>query len=54
MAKKSRRQTASTGGYRTFGREFEPDYSAVSRDLKRIGILAGSFLSILVILSFFL
>ena len=30
------------------------DYSYVTKDLKRIGILAGSFLAILIILSFFL
>ena len=34
--------------------EFNPDYSYVKQDLKKIGILAGSFITILVILSFFL
>lgn len=34
--------------------EFNPDYSSVKKDLKRIGILAGSFFAILVVLSFFL
>ena len=34
--------------------EFKPDYSYVKSDLKRIGILAGSFFVILVVLSFFL
>ena len=34
--------------------EFNPDYSAVKKGLKRIGILAAMFISILVILSFFL
>ena len=34
--------------------EFNPDYSHVKSDLKRIGILAGSFISVLVVLSFFL
>ena len=33
---------------------FNPDYSYVSKDLRRIGMLAGSFIAILVILSFFL
>lgn len=33
---------------------FNPDYSSVIRDLKRIGILAASFIAILVALSFFL
>ena len=34
--------------------EFKPDYSAVKKDLKRIGLLAGSFFVILIALSFFL
>ncbi len=34
--------------------EFAPDYTPVIKDLKRIGILAGSFIGLLVILSFFL
>jgi hypothetical protein len=34
--------------------EFDPDYTNVKRDLKRIGILAGSFFAILIVLSFFL
>ena len=33
---------------------FSPDYSYVSKDLRRIGLLAGSFITILVVLSFFL
>jgi hypothetical protein len=32
--------------------EFKPDYSHVIRDLKQIGIMAGSFIVILIILSF--
>ena len=35
-------------------REFNPDYSPVIKDLKRIGILAGTFFMILIGLSFFL
>ncbi len=38
----------------SFTQEFNPDYSHVSHDLKQIGIMAGSFLVILVVLSFFL
>lgn len=34
--------------------EFNPDYTPVIKDLKRIGILAGSFIGLLIILSFFL
>ena len=33
---------------------FNPDYSYVLKDLRRIALLAGTFISILVILSFFL
>jgi len=39
---------------RTAMAEFNPDYSYVKSDLTRIGILAGSFFVILVVLSFFL
>jgi hypothetical protein len=34
--------------------EFNPDYSAVKKDLKRIGLLAGSFFVILIALTFIL
>ncbi len=33
---------------------FNPDYHFVIRDIRRVGILAGSFIVILVVLSFFL
>ncbi len=33
---------------------FNPDYHFVIRDVRRVGILAGSFIVILVALSFFL
>jgi hypothetical protein len=39
---------------RTSTTEFNPDYSYIIKDLKRIGVLAGSFFVILIILSFFL
>lgn len=35
-------------------RGFDPDYSYIVKDLRRIGILAAGFITILVILSFFL
>ena len=38
----------------SYSQEFNPDYSQVIQDLKRIGIMAGSFVAILVVLSFFL
>lgn len=41
----------STGIYE---REFNPDYSQTIKDLKRIGMLAGSFFVVLIVLSFFL
>ncbi|NCP87569.1 hypothetical protein GW781_12165 [bacterium] len=34
--------------------EFNPDYTHVKADLKRIGVLAGSFFALLIVLSFFL
>jgi len=34
--------------------EFNPDYSYVVKDLRTIGVMAGSFVLILVVLSFFL
>jgi hypothetical protein len=33
--------------------EFNPDYSIIKRDLKRIGVLAGTFFAILVVLAIF-
>jgi hypothetical protein len=39
---------------RSAGETFNPDYTYVKKDLRRIGILAGSFVAILFILSFFL
>ncbi|HMK08540.1 MAG TPA: hypothetical protein VK449_05865 [Anaerolineales bacterium] len=34
--------------------DFQPDYSYVRADLRRIAILAVSFISLLVVLSFFI
>ena len=45
---------ASSTTRATFTQEFNPDYSHVIRDLKQIGVMAASFLVILVVLSFFL
>ena len=33
--------------------EFDPDYSTIKQDLKRIGVLAGTFIAILVVLAIF-
>lgn len=38
----------------SYSQEFNPDYSVVISDLKRIGIMAGSGIVVLVVLSFFL
>lgn len=38
----------------SYSQEFNPDYSVVKADLKRIGIMAGSGIVVLVVLSFFL
>jgi hypothetical protein len=48
--------TGSNGAksVRSFDREFNPDYTPIVQDLRRIGMLAGSFFVILIILSFFL
>ncbi len=54
MSKRSRRQAArplTSLAARTV--EFNPDYSIIKHDLKRIGILAGSFFALLVILAIF-
>ena len=34
--------------------EFSPDYTYVKRDLTRIGMLAGTFFVVLIVLSFFI
>ena len=56
MAKKNKRPapavTISNQPPQKF--EFNPDYSMVKKDLTRIGILAGFFITVLVVLSFFL
>jgi len=48
------RPAASAAGRRTYERQFNPDYTYVFKDLKRIGTLAGTFFLLLIILSFFL
>jgi hypothetical protein len=53
MAKKSRRAQKSANRART-AEEFNPDYTEIKKDLKQIGLLAGIFLTILIILSFIL
>lgn len=50
----SRTSANPSVGKRLMGRDFNPDYSFVKKDLRRIGTLAGTFFMILVVLSFFL
>ena len=59
MAKKNKRMAASvsvaspaSGANRNT--EFNPDYTYIKRDLNRIGVLAGSFFVLLIVLSFFI
>ena len=68
MANKSKKRSVSTtstvktektvktsiSSGRAFSNEFNPDYTFVKQDLKRIAILAGTFVVILIALSFIL
>ena len=55
MAKRTKRTSSTTvsvtpaASSRT---EFNPDYSDVKKDLRRIGTLAGFFITVLIVLSF--
>ena len=54
MAKKSKRTTSVSMTSSATRTEFNPDYTYVKRDLGRIGVLAGSFFALLIVLSFFI
>jgi hypothetical protein len=56
MAKKSKRQISrrSVRTSAASGGEFNPDYTAVKKDLKTIGTLASFFVFVLIVLSFIL
>jgi len=55
MAKKNKRITSvSVTPSASRAAEFNPDYTSVKKDLARIGTLAGFFIVVLVVLSFFL
>ena len=43
-----------TPGYFQGSHDFNPDYSYVVKDLKRIGVIAGSLVLLLIVISFFL
>jgi hypothetical protein len=57
MSKKHRRQVsrpaAPAAALPTRSYEFNPDYTATKHELRRIGLLAGVFFAILIVLSFF-
>jgi len=56
MSRKNRRQVSRSAAFMQAPRttEFNPDYTHVKRDLRRIATIAGAFTVILVALSFFL
>ena len=54
MAKNNKRTTVSVASSTNRATEFNPDYTYIKRDLGRIGVLAGSFFVILIVLSFFI
>lgn len=55
MPKRTKRTTTSVSmSSQPTRTEFNPDYTYVKRDLARIGTLAGFFVLLLVVLSFFL
>lgn len=56
MAKKIKRTTTVSAAPSSAAprNEFNPDYTAVKKDLARIGTLAGFFIMALIVLSFFL
>jgi hypothetical protein len=54
MSKKNRRQAPHRVTTLTAkAADFNPDYSIIKRDLKHIGLLAGTFFAILVVLAIF-
>lgn len=58
MTKRTRRTSSTTVSVTTAAAssraEFNPDYSVVKKDLQRIGVLAGAFTVVLIVLSFFI
>lgn len=51
MAKNKKSSVTAASSSRV---EFSPDYTDVKKDLTRIGTLAGFFIVVLIVLSFFL
>jgi len=56
MPKKNRRQVSKSAAFMPAPRttEFNPDYTHIKHDLRQIGMLAGGFFVILIVLKFFL
>ncbi len=56
MPRKTRRQVSKSAAFVPAARttEFNPDYTYIRRDLRRIGVLAGAFFVVLLVLSIFL
>ncbi|GAB4457295.1 MAG: hypothetical protein Kow0070_09060 [Anaerolineales bacterium] len=54
MAKKVKRAPTVSVSVTPSRTEFNPDYSDVKKDLARIGTLAGFFIVVLIVISFFL
>lgn len=48
--KRSRKMQTKAASSKSF--EFNPDYTYIKQDLKRIGVLAASFVVIMIALSF--
>jgi hypothetical protein len=44
--------TSAGSSARSFATDFNPDYSQTIKDLKRIGLLAGIFFGVLIVLAF--
>jgi len=54
MSKKNRRQAPRQASSLTPKvTEFNPDYTIIKHDLRRIGVLAGTFFAILIVLAIF-
>ena len=56
MSRKHRRQVSKSAAFIAAPRatEFNPEYTYVKRDLRRIGLLAGGFFVVLIALAFVL
>ena len=56
MPKKNRRQVSKSAAFMPAPRttEFNPDYTHIKHDLRQIGLLAGGFFVILIVLKLFI